>query len=294
MIILLAPDLEALLDDADSVPRLLSRVFARATKRSIDSVDAATELVTGQSIGPAAIARRYDRPNDASGHWIFADPVILRPDLSAVWIQPARFEPIDQPAVAELDKLFAEFGLSFDLVRPGRAYLRLSHESLAAFAPPWALEGQSMEHVLPKGEDSRRWIQLLNECQILLHQHAGEVEETPSGLWFWGSGSLPRSRPSARVSHLIGAEPGLLELAEWLKLSYAPAESGTPDGSLRAWSPELEHAASESLDRLEALIRPLWRRLLLGSIDALELATRRTVFRVTPSDARRFWRRAAQ
>jgi hypothetical protein len=294
MIILLVPELEALLSEVDSAPRLLSRLLARGRSRALDRNAYLAELVTDEAVGPAAIARHHDRPQDASGCWIFADPVMLQPDLNAVWVQPHRFEPIDQPAVTELQALLAASGANFELIRPDRAYVGVKRSPTVEFTPPWGVAGRSMDHVLPSGRDAAQWIRILNECQMLLHQHAGQAPQTPAGLWFWGSGSLPETRPDARVSHLIGTEEGLKELAGWLELSYAPEESGTPDASLRAWSPEPQHDVRQALEHLDDLIRPLWRRLLIGSIDALELASRQTVHRLTRRDAWQFWKRVGR
>jgi len=294
MIILLVPELEALLSEADCAPRLLSKVIARGHRRSIDRNAYLSELVTDQPVGPAAIARHHDRPGDSFGCWTFADPVILRPDLNAVWVEPHRFDPIDQPAVSELRSFLAESGMDFELIRPERAYLRLKRAPSVEFTPPWDFRGKSMDHVLPTGDHAAFWIRTLSECQILLHQHSGAAAQTPSGLWFWGTGTLPESPPPARVSHLIGQADGLQELAGWLDLSLAPQESGTPDSTLRAWSPEPGQEAMPSLEQLDVLLRPIWRRLRRGAIDALELASRRSVYRLSPSDAWRFWKRAGQ
>lgn len=291
MIILLVPEIEALLLEADAVPGTFSKLMARAQRRELDPTAYLCELVTDHPVAPAPIARRHERPDDAAGQWAFADPVNLRPDLRAVWIQPDRFDPIDQPAVTELSELVADVGMRFELTRPERAFLALESSPLVDFTPPWNFQGRSMEHVLPGGEDAARWIRLLNDCQVILHQHSGDEAITPSGLWIWGAGRLPEQRPPARVSHLIGIEDGLQELAAWLDLSWTPEESGIPDSSLRVFSIEAYQEPGHALSAIEELIRPIWRRLLLGSIDAFELASRRSVYRITPRDAWRFWKR---
>jgi len=297
MIVFLVPELEDLLADS-SVPALLRRFFARASSRQLDANGYLADLVTGRPIASAAIARFRDRPDDCSGAWMFADPVALRPDLSAVWIQSGCFDPLDQPAVAELKDLFEQVNLAFELTTPERAYLRLEQIPDASFSPSWAVAGQSMDYVLPKGRDAKQWIRLLNDSQIILHQHAAgqassetDLTQTPSGLWFWGAGKLPENRPSGRISHLIGDDEELLALANYLEISHSPDESETADSSLRSWSPPSTLSADEALVQLVELIRPYWRRLQLGAIDALEIASRNQAFNVTSRKSRHFWRR---
>ncbi|MEN1728614.1 MAG: hypothetical protein AAGJ52_09240 [Pseudomonadota bacterium] len=291
MIILLVPELEALLSEVERPPSTLSKLLARSQRRSLNPNTHLAELVTGQAIGSAAIARRADRPGDAEGIWIHADPIHLRPDLNAVWTQSSRFDSLDQSLVAELQSLFDDAGMAFDLTAPDRGYLRIDTLPSAGFKPPWELQGQSLDHVLPSGEDAARWIGLLTECQIVLHQHRSAEQQNPSGLWFWGPGQLPVDRPSARVSHLIGVSPILSGLAEWLSLSHSPEETGTGDNALRLWQPDYQLSAEQSLQQLDELIVPLWRRLKRGNTDALELASREVVHRLERLDAWRFWKR---
>jgi hypothetical protein len=289
MIIVFAPDLEALLSEVERPPRLLSRLLTRSSQRELAGAGFFADLVTGRAVAPAAIARRYLRPDDHAGAWAFADPLRLQPDLNAVWIQPHAFRDDQEPVLADLRELLREEGLDFELTEPGRGFLRLAEAPGAEFTPPWAIAGQSMEKVLPRGPRAALWTRRLNDCQVLLHHHARDDGSVPSGLWFWGAGSLPDQRPAARISHLIGDGDGLRELADWLELSHSPAESGVPDGTLYRWAPAPEDSADRAIVALSELLRPLWQRLALGRIDALELASRRVVYRVRPVDVWRFW-----
>ena len=63
-------------------------------------------------------------------------------------------------------------------------------------APEQAL-GEDLYQHLPDGADGRRWRVLLNEVQVLLHQHPRNAERRTRGLppvnslWLWGGGTLP-------------------------------------------------------------------------------------------------------
>lgn len=302
MIVILVPELEALLAEAGQVPQRLAAILARGQRRALDEDHFQSELLCGQALSPAALSRWRDCPNDADGTWLRADPVALRPDLNAVWVQagldwPGPESP-DAASVAslieELQQLFVHEGLVFDPVHPGRGYLRLDHEPDCRFWPPWALSGQSMDHLLPTGPTQQRWRRLLNECQMLMHQ-AGQRSDAslPQGLWFWGAGSLPGTESvKPRVSHVESRDPVLLGLADWLKLSHAPVPNAVlADHSLVEWMAEPARDAIENLQTLDQWLAPAWRRLRRAGIDALELASTRQAWSVCPSASWRLWRR---
>jgi hypothetical protein len=288
MIILLVPELEALQTEARSMPSGLTRLTARASERRLDPVGYLCELITGHAVPPAPILRLRDCPTDAVGIWMLATPVRLRPDLNAVWVQRTAFDRLDHPAVEELAALFGESGLGFELPRPDRGYVRLTALPDCTFTPPWQLRGRSLDHSLPEGGEARSWTRLLNECQVLLHQHRSDDHGGPGGLWFWGAGRLPEA-PSPRVAHLSGRDEQLPAIADWLQLSYSPEATQPADSTLLVWDAPEDVDADQALARLAEFIRPLWRRLLLGSIDAIELASRTRAWRVEPRQARRFW-----
>lgn len=294
MIIVLVPELDNLLAEADRLPGRLAAIMARGQRRPLADSHYQSLLVCGQAVPPAALTRNSDCPADTEGCWLRADPVGLRPDLNAVWLQTG-LDLADPEACSALTSLLAEEGLDFDLPHPGRGYLRLSESPGCQFVPPWKLSGQSLDHVLPHGPGQARWRRLLNECQILLHQFArGSDQPAPDGLWFWGAGSLPsRADINPRISHLAGADPLWPAMADWLGLSHAP---GCPlrvaDQSLVEWQADTALDSLANLELLDQWLKPLWRRLKRRGLDALELASQNHAWRVEPADAWRFWQRA--
>ena len=296
MITVFVPELDALLNEAQQVPSLLARLLGRGQDVGLDPTAAGTELVAGQAVMSAPLTRRVDRPQDAEGIWMRADPVGLIPDLGAVWLQPgARLDP-QSSLVAELGALFSENGFDFDLPCAQRGYLRLERLPDCRFTPPWLLAGESMEHALPAGPEQKAWRRLLSEIQVLMHSR-GADSGAPGGLWLWGAGELPRDpRPTARVSHLQCQDPALIGAADWLGLSHEPsgADLSPADHTLVEWEAVRERSADANLSALAAWIKPLWRRLKLARISALELAGRERVWQVTPAAAWQFWRRSAR
>lgn len=295
MIIIRVAGFEALLNEARSRPALIDCWLARATAHPLLPGAAVAQLLTGQPLPAAAVGRLRDAPGEAPGAiWLRADPISLTPDLNAVWVRPGVRLAADHPALPELHECFAEAGLSFELPDPERGYLRLPALPDCVFHPPDVLAGQSLDHALPEGPEARRWQRLLNDCQVILHQYR-EVSEV-GGLWFWGPGALPpRGQLQARVSHVSSSDPELLALADWLGLSHEPVDgpARVADASLVCWRPDPALSAGHNLRALADWVRPLWRRLRQGRIDALELAGQEQAWRVQPLQAWQLWRRRA-
>ncbi|NDY94433.1 hypothetical protein [Wenzhouxiangella limi] len=297
MIIVAVPELDALLSGQPALPPRLRAMLARGQSRALDESAWAAELVAGRAVAAAPLTRRLDAPEDAEGFWLRADPVVLTPDLSAVWIRPGARLDAGSPAVSELRDVLAEAGLAFDLPHPERGYIRLERLPECRFVPPAEVHGESMDYVLPAGPDAARWRRLLNECQVILHQQADAADPgRPGGLWFWGAGSLPpRDQIRPRVRHLSGADPLWSALAAWLGLEHAAEADAGParDGSLIEWQPDPALDQGANLAALDEWLTPLWRRLRWGRLHALEIAGRRRVWRLSPAAAWCFWQRSA-
>ncbi len=300
MIVILVPELEALLREAEQVPGRVRRILACGKRRNLDIAHHQSVLMTGQALPPAPLTRLADRPDDSVGAWMRADPVRLVPDLNAVWMQPGAQLDSASAAAHELKRLFDENDLQFDMPAPGRGYLRLKQAPASQFVPPWAVAGHSLDHVLPTGDDARRWRKLLNEAQMLLHQHL-DVEHPstrqPGGLWFWGAGELPsRESVSRRVSSVTASDEVLTALSQWLSMTPVPLamDRAPPSGTLVEWPIEPGLSAAENLATLDRWLKPLWRRLKSGRLPALELASPERAWMVRPMDAWRFWRRGAE
>ena len=251
--------------------------------------------MVGQPLPIAALTRLLDAPDDAAGSWIRADPIDLVTDLAAVWLDPKlRFE--HGTWLDPITELMRDEGLDFELHASGRGYLRLPQSPDCRFTPPWQLAGQSLEHCLPQGMDQRRWRHLLNETQILLHQHRQDLDDprsVPGSLWFWGAGALPaRDAFKAKVVILRAQDPALLGLAHWLELdaTSGPSLAAPGPGELIEWQADEQHSAEANLERLQADLRPAWWRLRRGRINELIIAGRQSWWSCRPRHAWRIWR----
>lgn len=237
----------------------------------------------------AAITRSLDA-DDAHLHtWLRADPAHVRPDMTgarvlAVGELGLSVEEADA-LVAPLRTLFGDAGFPISAPHPARWYLALPREAkLPAFSPPEAVLGDDLFSHLPDGPEGRRWRALLNEAQILLHNHpvnqaraaAGRI--TANSLCFWGAGRLP-DQVRCAVPHVVSVDAGVTALA---RLAGANTDFSRQELLLdlrveREW-PVVEKAL------LESLAGPLGGGVLLDFADGARFA-------LEPRQRWRFWRR---
>lgn len=207
----------------------------------------------------AAITRSLDADDAHLHSWLRADPAHVRPDMTGARVLAVGELGLSgdeaNALVAPLRALFGDAGFPISAPHPARWYLALPREArLPAFSPPEAVLGDDLFSHLPDGPDGRRWRALLNEAQILLHNHpvnqaraaAGRI--TANSLCFWGAGRLP-DRVSCALPHVASVEPCLTALA---RLAGANSDGSRDELLLdlraeRDWS-KVESALLEGLD----------------------------------------------
>jgi hypothetical protein len=97
-------------------------------------------------------------------------------------------------------------------LHPQRWYLKLPEAPRLSTTAPSIATGCDIDPLLPRGEDALRFRSLLNELQMLLHEHpvnqAREARgELPvNSLWLWGGGTLPPSPNARRVVYSTNEE----------------------------------------------------------------------------------------
>ncbi len=109
-----------------------------------------------------------------------------------------------QALAGTLHPVFAEAGMQLLVSTPDRWHVRLP-PGLAPpkFDAPEQAMGEDLSQHLPAGAEGRPWRILLNEIQVLLHQHPLNAQRRARGLapvnslWLWGGGRLPDSMRSA-------------------------------------------------------------------------------------------------
>lgn len=271
----------------------------------------------GQRDGPAAHLLAGEGTDPGADYWMRLDPVHLRFQRDRLYLADATaFELEAAEALALLDSLNAHFaadGLSCLAPHPKRWYVRLPAAPDLVTQPLDAVAGRRIDPRLPRGGDAPRWLGLINEVQMLFHDHpvnqAREAAGRPpvNSVWPWGGGyrrplppaawadvrtDMPVARALARAAGApVGVPPARLDvliqgggtgLVATGRLSAA-ARYGDPDAWLRGL-----------LDLEENWFRPALAALRRGRLDRLVLegtgATPRAVA-LTPRRAWRFWRR---
>jgi hypothetical protein len=152
---------------------------------------------------PAAVSRQRDAGDAAGAAWLRADPAYVRPDINGARLlaygDALALTQADADALLPaLRPIFGDRGFFLDAPTPSRWYLRLPRGGeWPEFSEPDAALGEDMFEHLPQGPAARQWRGLLNEAQIVLHQHEANAARRERGLpivnalWVWGGGMLP-------------------------------------------------------------------------------------------------------
>ena len=170
----------------------------------------------------AALTYRSDTGEAATGYIMRADPVHLRADQSSLRLFDADTFPVTQEEADELVAAFNSFyagrGLQLLASCPRRWYLSLATTPGITTAALSEVSGQDINAYLPQGAEAADWRRLLNEVQMLLHDHpvntAREQRGEPAinSLWFWGGG-LSTGSLQSRVAMIATDHPTALGLA---------------------------------------------------------------------------------
>jgi hypothetical protein len=202
---LLLPERSRLAGRMSEAPTL-ARVLARGDVETVTAGSDAQLLrhfdVLPRGLPVAALTRQLDCGDAEHSVWLRADPAQVRADLGSGRLMACGGFGLTREEAESLVRplriLFGDEGCPISVGAPERWYLMLPRESrLPAFVPPEQVLGDDIYPHLPDGDLGRRWRRLLNEAQILLHNHPVNVARLEAGkpavnsLWFWGAGALP-------------------------------------------------------------------------------------------------------
>jgi len=245
--------------------------------------------------------------------WMRADPVHLRVGRdSLVLADGAAFQVSRAESDALVETLNRHFRrtMLFYPMRPARWYVRLEKAPDMQTTPAAAARGLAIDETLPSGPDAMRFHALMNEAQMLLHEHPvnaereARAEPALNSVWFWGGGVMPaaKDRPFSTV---VGDDPLArgLALAAGIPVQALPEDAGSVLAALRDEGLALvvldAPREAQLRDRRTALERdwfgPLLAALKSGRIGMLTLqlcgADSLLEVETVRSDLRYFWRR---
>ena len=191
------------------LPQELGRLLARADRIPDATAGSKPQLQRHFDVIPrpcpeAPITRMLDAHDAIHNAWLRADPAYVQADISGgrmLACGDLELSAADcQALLVPLRPLFGDEGFPISAPVPQRWYLMMPLESrFPEFSPPEAALGDDLETHLPTGEGALRWRRLLNEAQVILHNHPLNAQRIAQGkppvnsLWFWGGGVLPSS-----------------------------------------------------------------------------------------------------
>jgi hypothetical protein len=168
---------------------------------------------------------------------------------------------------------------------------------------PEAAEGRSLRDTMPTGRDGAATRSLMNEIQMLLHEHPVNEARAAGGraginsLWLWGFGGTAEAR--------LGSLPGLHTDDAWLQglwrihgasasplCENAAAGMDTASDDIIAWTRVPEFDLDEALARAETqLFEPAKAGLEDGSLQQVVMRLGDRTIHVDRRARFRFWRR---
>lgn len=206
----------------------------------------------------APFALRGDGHEPGEHGWLRADPVHLQLHANRVVLSDSSRLAITadeaQRLVDALNAHFAERSILFIAPHPQRWYLRVASAPQLRTTPTAEAVGQDIEPHLPTGKEQARWRSILNEAQMLLHEHPCNKEREQRGapavnsLWFWGAGA--RWQPRARYHAVWSDDPTARGLAFASRIAVHPLSESASEFIDTAGRPPLP------LDPLHLVILP--------------------------------------
>ena len=168
-------------------------------------------------------------------YWMRADPVHLRVSRDSLGLTDT-FEVSRAESEALVETLNRHFGptMLFYPMRPARWYVRLEKAPDMQTTPAAAARGLAIDEKLPSGPDAMRFHALMNEAQMLLHEHPVNAGREARGelalnsIWFWGGGVIDASK-ARPFSTVVGDDPLTrgLALAAGIPARALPKDAGS-------------------------------------------------------------------
>ena len=292
---------------------VLSRWCARGDASSTQSAGfdvALRELIQwhGKSLPSAALSRNADFADALGSAWLRADPAHVRADMATARMLACGdlgLAPDECAQIAkDLQPLFGDAGFEFDARLPNRWYLRASMGSeLPQCASPDEAIGDDLKLHLPQGASGKRWRQLFNESQIILHNHPVNQRRLARGavsvnsLWFWGAGVLPDWARSSTIKRIASDSTEIGGLAALAKIPVRPLTDECIDEMLSERDDgddliDLSELRGDPLETCLGSVDRAMRQRRVDSVDLIFVSGER--FRYRSFNRLRFWRRVAE
>jgi hypothetical protein len=163
---------------------------------------------------------------------LIAEPIHLRVERDGLVMTPLAEEDAITTReatqwVATLNQYFRDQGWRFTVLSATRWLVVAPRPLTVTTTAAARLPGQQVFEHVPTGQDARVLRQIMNEVQMLFHEHSlngqrqGAGQLPVSGIWFWGHAALPPPRIlTART--LVGRDPIATGMAMWGGANWSP------------------------------------------------------------------------
>lgn len=254
-------------------------------------------------------------------YWLRADPVELRLERDRL-VMAGGVTDLDAnescDLVAALNQHFARDGITLLAPSPQRWYLRADRAPGISTTPLTRAENHDIGRHLPQGDAALDWHRVINEAQMVLHEHAVNAAREARGaatinsIWLWGGGTAPAIgrplyeavwgddtlTPSLAAAAGIAQNPLPGNGTAWLTAAAAGENHllvfNQPSDALRAGGIAAWREQLAALER--GWIAPLLSALRAGGISGITLIAINSEnlleASLTPSQLWRLWHRA--
>jgi len=214
--------------------------------------------VPGGNLPAGALTRELIAGDAADVQWLCADPAWVQPDLNGARLLACGQMQLDMAqarALADaLEPVFADAGMVLHVSSPDHWHVCLPDgESAPSLAAPEQALGEDLYEHLPEGANGRRWRVLLNEVQVILHQHPLNAERRERGLppinslWLWGGGSLPGDVRTS-LAGVISDDVLLTSLARRAGIAINTRTAQAVSAAKAGWLLDLQDLPAEEID----------------------------------------------
>jgi hypothetical protein len=274
--------------------------------------DLGVDALRAWPAGPAlARAGGFDDANACT--WLLGQPAHLAAGLDHLRLAPLAQARLDEDEAAQLGSALRAYFPAAELEPvawvDGAWLLRVPGRALDCVTqPPEAAVGRDVHGFMPAGPDGARVRSLMNEIQMLWHEHPvnerrARARQLPvNACWPWGFGAMPAAAPAAASGfarwRLQADDPWLralwrLQGAGDAVQTGAAFEPAGGDTLLAQVEPPVEDAAA-ALEAVDAgLLSTLRDALRSGHIGRLEIFAGEFELRLDAAARLRFWRRPA-
>jgi len=217
----------------------------------------AERFVVPGGLPAGALTRELIAGDAAGASWLCADPAWVQPDMNGARLLACGQMQLDMDEAQALAKplkpVFGDAGMILEVSSPDHWHIRLPTDApLPAFAAPEQAMGEDLYEHLPQGADGRRWRVLMNEIQVLLHQHPFNAERRARGmppinsLWLWGGGRLPHVVRTT-LKGVMGDDVLLGALAKRAGINMVPRATSAIAAAEPGWMIDLQDLPADDV-----------------------------------------------